>query len=217
MADKGTNVTPDGHDEHSWSRWCFPTARRLCRAAAVGCDRDLDRVRSRPAAVVPVPGRGDPESTGHPPAGRCPAIVANRQIAEAFPASGSDNMLLVVLTNEKGLGRQTKTLPDTGRPPARGHSRRRDGAGFPRHAAVARGAQQPGWQSLDPAGWPLRRVGCAGVHAAYTRVAETVKHTVAGSTLTAHLTGPAATVADFIAVGLRDQVRIEVAIIISCS
>jgi putative drug exporter of the RND superfamily len=33
-----------------------------------------------------------------------PAIVANRQITEAFPASGSDNMLLVLLTNEKGLG-----------------------------------------------------------------------------------------------------------------
>ena len=34
-----------------------------------------------------------------------PAIVANRQMAEAFSKSGSENnVLLVLLTNDKGLG-----------------------------------------------------------------------------------------------------------------
>ena len=34
-----------------------------------------------------------------------PAMVANRQMAEAFPESGTeDNVLLVLLTNDKGLG-----------------------------------------------------------------------------------------------------------------
>jgi uncharacterized membrane protein YdfJ with MMPL/SSD domain len=33
-----------------------------------------------------------------------PAMVANQQMAEVFPESGSDNVLLVLLTNEKGLG-----------------------------------------------------------------------------------------------------------------
>ena len=50
-----------------------------------------------------------------------PAIVANRQMAEAFPESGSDNVLLVLLTNDKGLGpADEQPLPDSGRPPALG-------------------------------------------------------------------------------------------------
>ena len=57
-------------------------------------------------------------------------------------------------------------------------------------------------------------VGSPEASAAYTRVADIVKHTVAGSTLTAHLTGTAATIADFIDVSVRDQVQIELAIIV---
>ena len=57
-------------------------------------------------------------------------------------------------------------------------------------------------------------VGSPEASAAYTRVADIVKHTVAGSTLTAHLTGAAATIADFIDVSVRDQVQIELAIIV---
>ena len=72
--------------------------------------------------------------------------------------------------------------------------------------------------SQDGKAWILP-VGLSGdlgspeSNAAYTRVADIVKHTVAGTTLTANLTGTAATVADFIDVSVRDQIRIELAII----
>lgn len=49
---------------------------------------------------------------------------------------------------------------------------------------------------------------------AYARVADIVEHQVAGSTLTANLTGPAATVADLNLTGQRDRSRIEFAITI---
>ena len=64
--------------------------------------------------------------------------------------------------------------------------------------------------SQDGKAWILP-VGLAGdlaspeANAAYTRVADIVKNTVAGTPLTANLTGPAATVADLNAVGERDK------------
>ena len=52
-----------------------------------------------------------------------PANVTTRQMTEAFHESGSENILLVVLTNEKGLGpRRRNRLPRTGRQAAPGHS-----------------------------------------------------------------------------------------------
>ena len=72
--------------------------------------------------------------------------------------------------------------------------------------------------SRDGKAWILP-VGLAGdvaspkANAAYTRVADIVRHSVAGTTVTANLTGTAATVADVIDVSVRDQVRIEAAIV----
>jgi len=59
-------------------------------------------------------------------------------MTEAFHESGSENLLLVVLTDDKGLAPPTK-------PPyrklveraARGHARCLDVAGFRQHAAAA--------------------------------------------------------------------------------
>ena len=45
----------------------------------------------------------------------------------------------------------------------------------------------------------------------YTQVADTVRQTVAGTTLTAYLTGPAGTIADLTVVGERDVQMIEIA------
>ena len=70
--------------------------------------------------------------------------------------------------------------------------------------------------SKDHKAWILP-VGLAGelgtpkAYEAYTRVADIVENTVAGTTLTANLTGPAATVADLTDVGERDRLLIELA------
>ena len=77
-----------------------------------------------------------------PPAGQRPGDVANRQMAEAFPESGTeDNVLLVLLTNDKGLGPADEQVYRTLVDRLTGQSRRRDAAGFRWHTAVARDAQ----------------------------------------------------------------------------
>ena len=71
--------------------------------------------------------------------------------------------------------------------------------------------------SQDGKAWILP-VGLAGElgtpesYGAYTRVSDIVDHTVAGTSLKANLTGPAATVADLTAAGAKDRLPIELAI-----
>ncbi|WP_048473387.1 RND family transporter [Mycolicibacterium chlorophenolicum] len=143
-----------------------------------------------------------------------PSIVATQQMGAAFDESGSENVLLVLLTDERGLGKSDEqvygTLVDR---------LRRDNE----HVVmiedfVSTPALRPGLTSEDGKAW-LMPIGLAGElgspesYDSYTRVADVVRHTVEGSTLTANLTGPAATFADSLDVGTRDQVKIEAAII----
>jgi RND superfamily putative drug exporter len=143
-----------------------------------------------------------------------PSIVATQQMGAAFDESGSENVLLVLLTDERGLGKSDEqvygTLVDR---------LRRD----TEHVVmiedfVSTPALRPGLTSEDGKAW-LMPIGLAGElgspesYDSFTRVADVVKHTVEGSTLTANLTGPAATFADSLDVGTRDQVKIEAAII----
>jgi putative drug exporter of the RND superfamily len=144
-----------------------------------------------------------------------PAMVSNRQMAEAFPKSGTeDNVVLVLLTNDKGLGPADepvyRTLVDRLHRDSQDVVMLQDFVGTPQLRETL--------SSQDGKAWILP-VGLSGdlaspeSNAAYTRVAEIVKNTVAGTTLTANLTGTAATVADVIDVSERDQVRIEAAIV----
>jgi RND superfamily putative drug exporter len=57
-------------------------------------------------------------------------------------------------------------------------------------------------------------VGSPDLHAAFGRVADIVKHTVAGSTLRANLTGPAASGDDLMYIGIRDMHVIETAVVL---
>ena len=144
-----------------------------------------------------------------------PAIVSNRQMAEAFSKSGTeDNVLLVLLTNDKGLGpadeQVYRTLVDRLRQDSQHVVMLQDFVGTPPLRETL--------SSQDGKAWILP-VGLSGdlaspeANAAYTRVADIVKNIVAGTPLTANLTGTAATIADVIDVGERDQVRIEAAIV----
>ncbi|WP_264060832.1 MMPL/RND family transporter [Mycolicibacterium psychrotolerans] len=143
-----------------------------------------------------------------------PSIVATQQMGAAFDESGSENVLLVMLTDERGLGKSDEqvygSLVDRLRRDSEHVVMLEDFISTP--------ALRPGLTSEDGKAW-LMPVGLAGElgspesYEAYTRVAAVVRHTVEGSTLTANLTGPAATFADSLDVGTRDQVRIEAAII----
>lgn len=141
-----------------------------------------------------------------------PAVVTARQMNQAFHESGTDSVLLVVLTDEKGLGPVDedtyRTLVDKLRQDTRDVVMLQDFLSIPPLREVMTSEDHKAWYL------PIRLAGAMGspqFREAYPRVADIVKHTVAGSTLTAYLTGPAATVTDLATVGERDLQLIEAA------
>jgi putative drug exporter of the RND superfamily len=144
-----------------------------------------------------------------------PVLVTTRQVSEAFHQSGSENenVLLVVLTDERGLNPSDLTtyrrVADDLRPDTRDILLLQDFV----HTPPLRDAMT----SKDHKAWYLPMVLAGGVgtpelHAGYGRVADIVKRAVAGSTLTANLTGPAATDDDLMYIGIRDMHVIETAV-----
>jgi putative drug exporter of the RND superfamily len=146
-----------------------------------------------------------------------PVLVTTHQIAEAFHQSGSENenVLLVVLTDENGLSPEDyvtyRALADKLRPDTRDIVMLQDFVHTP--------ALREAVTSKDHKAWYLPMVLAGGVgtpelHGGYTRVADAVKQTVGGSTLTANLTGPAATGDDLTYIGIRDMHVIETAVLL---
>jgi len=144
-----------------------------------------------------------------------PVLVTTRQVSEAFHQSGSENenVLLVVLTDERGLDPSDLTtyrrVADNLRPDTRDILLLQDFI----HTPPLRDAMT----SKDRKAWYLPMVLAGGVgtpelHAGYGRVTDIVKRAVAGSTLTANLTGPAATDDDLMYIGIRDMHVIETAV-----
>jgi RND superfamily putative drug exporter len=145
-----------------------------------------------------------------------PVLETTRQISEAFQQSGSENenVLLVVLTDDNGLNPSDlttyRTLSENLRPDTRDIVLLQD---FVRTPAL-----RDAMTSKDHKAWYLPMVLSGGVgtpelHEAFGRVADIVKKSVAGSTLTAHLTGPAATGDDLMYIGIRDMHVIETAVV----
>lgn len=156
-------------------------------------------VQQRPVAILP---------------SHAPVTVATREMTEAFHESGSENVLLVVLSNDKGLGpadeaTYRKLVDDLRKnhtdvvmlqdfisaPPLREFMASKDGKAWILPVGIA------------------GDVGSPQSYASYTRVADIVKNSVQGASLTASLTGPAATVADLTDIGERDTTAIEIATI----
>jgi putative drug exporter of the RND superfamily len=146
-----------------------------------------------------------------------PVLVTTRQIAQAFNQSGSENenVLLVVLTDEYGLNPSDlstyRTLADNLRPETHHIVMLQDFIHTP--------ALREAMTSKDHKAWYLPMVLAGGVgtpelHQGFGRVAEIVKQSVAGTTLTANLTGPAASGDDLMYVGIRDMHVIEAAVVI---
>jgi putative drug exporter of the RND superfamily len=146
-----------------------------------------------------------------------PVLVTTRQISQAFNQSGSENenVLLVVLTDEYGLNPSDlstyRTLADNLRPDTRDIVMLQDFIHTP--------ALREAMTSKDHKAWYLPMVLSGGVgtpelHEGFGRVSDIVKKSVAGSTLTSNLTGPAATGDDLMYIGIRDMHVIELAVVI---
>ena len=146
-----------------------------------------------------------------------PVLVTTRQISQAFNQSGSENenVVLVVLTDDNGLNPSDlttyRTLADNLRPDTRDIVMLQD---FIRTPAL-----RDAMTSKDHKAWYLPMVlsgvvGTPSLHEGFGRVADIVKQAVAGSTLVAHLTGPAATGDDMTYLGIRDMKVIELAVAI---
>lgn len=160
--------------------------------------------RERPAAILPA---------------NAPSMVTTREMTQAFHESGSQNLVLAILTDENGLRPADddvyRRLVDKLRQDTRDVVMMQDFLRTPSLREVMTSEDHKAWCL------PIGLAGVSGspqVHEEYSRVADIVKQTLkqtpAGSTLTAHLTGPSATMADVTDIGQRDLHLIETAIAI---
>ncbi|MEE3755051.1 RND family transporter [Mycobacterium intracellulare] len=142
-----------------------------------------------------------------------PSSVTARKMTEAFHESGSENLLLVVLTNDKGLGPADeatyRTLVDTLRQDTRDVVMLQDFVSTPALRSVVTSKDHKAW--VLPVG-VAGELGTPHSYAAFNRIDDVVNRVVTGTPLTVNLTGPAATVADLTVAGARDRMPIELAI-----
>lgn len=142
-----------------------------------------------------------------------PSSVTAAKMVAAFHEPGNDDLLLVALTNENGLGLADEAtyrkLVDALR-------------GDPSDVVsvqdfIATPELRKFLTSEDKTTWVLP-VGLAGelgtprAFDSYTRVADIVHRSTAGSPVAVHVTGPAATAADLTVAGEHDRLPIEIAI-----
>ncbi|WP_414085556.1 RND family transporter [Mycobacterium leprae] len=145
-----------------------------------------------------------------------PSSVAAKKISQAFHEVDSENVLIVLLTDDKGLGPADetvyRTLVDRLRNDTKDVVVLQDFLSTPPlHELLV---------SKDGKAWILPIVlagelGTSASYQAYAGVAGIVKQTLestAGSSLKANLTGPASTVADLTDAGARDRTSIELVI-----
>ncbi|MGV0743985.1 MMPL/RND family transporter [Mycolicibacterium sp. XJ870] len=142
-----------------------------------------------------------------------PSSITAQKMTEAFQEPGNDNLLLVALINEDGLGPDDEAsyrkLVDAL------HDDQTDVVSV--QDFVATPQLRNFLTSEDKKTWVLP-VGLAGelgtprAFESFNRVAELIKINTSGSPLTVHLTGPAATAADLTVAGEQDRLPIEIAI-----
>lgn len=142
-----------------------------------------------------------------------PSSVTARKMTEAFHESGSENLLLVVLTNDKGLGPADaatyRTLVETLRQDTRDVFMLQDFVSTPALRSAVTSKDHKAW--VLPVG-VAGELGTPSSYAAFNRIDGIVQRVVTGTPLTVNLTGPAATVADLTVAGARDRMPIELAI-----
>lgn len=142
-----------------------------------------------------------------------PSSVTARKMTEAFHESGSEDLLLVVLTDDNGLGAADEAayakLADALRQDTRDVVMVQDFISTPPLRSVVTSKDHKAW--VLPVG-VAGELGTPQSYAAFNRIGDIVRRTVTGTALTVNLTGPAATVADLTVAGDRDRLPIELAI-----
>ncbi len=142
-----------------------------------------------------------------------PAQIAAREMAQAFKQSGSENVVVVVLSNDKGLGPADegsyRKLVDALRQQPDDVVMLQDFLTTPPLREVMSSKDQKAW--ILPVGLDGTLASPRGKEA-YNNVAEVIENATADSPLTVNVTGPAVTVDDLNATGESDRVRIELAI-----
>ena len=142
-----------------------------------------------------------------------PSNVATRQMNAAFKDSGAENILVVLLTDNKGLSGDDEAvyrrLVDRLQQDTTNVVMLQDFISAPplREALVSKDGQA--W--ILPVGLS-GELGTPKAYSAYSHVVALVDDAVKGTSLSARMTGPAATVADLTEAGARDRMPIEAAI-----
>jgi RND superfamily putative drug exporter len=142
-----------------------------------------------------------------------PSSVTARKMTEAFHESGADDLLLVVLTDDKGLGRDDEAvyrkLVDSLRKDSKNVVMLQDFISTPPLRSIVTSKDDKAW--VLPVG-VAGELGTPQSYAAFNRITDVVNRAVAGTSLRANITGPAATVADLTVAGEKDRLPIELAI-----
>ncbi|MGA8330630.1 MAG: MMPL family transporter, partial [Mycobacterium sp.] len=142
-----------------------------------------------------------------------PSSVTARKMTEAFHESGSEDLLLVVLTDDKGLGRDDEAvygkLVDALRKDTKNVVMLQDFISVPPLRSIVTSKDDKAW--VLPVG-VAGELGTPRSYEAFNQIGDVVSHAVAGTSLRANITGPAATVADLTVAGQKDRLPIELAI-----
>ena len=144
-----------------------------------------------------------------------PVTVTTDAMSKAFQENSSANILLVVLTNEKGLTKADegtyKKIVDTLRDDPKNVIMLQDFLSVPPLREIMTSKDNKAW--MLPVG-VFGELGSPESYIASTEIAKRVKAANEGSDLTVNLTGPAATLIDMVNVGEKDQLHIEIATIV---
>ena len=140
-----------------------------------------------------------------------PTMVATGAMNHAFHETGAGSLLLLVLTNENGMGPADedtyRRLIDNLHQDTQDKMSVQEFVTAPPLREILASKDNKAWNvPINIAG----EIIAPETQAAYQHVAEIVKKTLAGSTLTAHYAGPVAIAADLTEIGQRDMHVIEI-------
>ncbi|MGV0807881.1 MMPL/RND family transporter [Mycolicibacterium setense] len=170
----------------------------LLVALPLACPSLSDMAEKHPLAILP---------------GDAPSSVTAEKMTEAFHESGNNNLLLVALINENGLGSSDEAtyrkLVDALRDDVADVESVQDFIATPQLKQFLTSKDKTTW--VLPVGL-VGELGTPRAMDSFNRVSEIVKLNTAGSPAAVHLTGPAATAADLTVAGENDRLPIEIAI-----
>jgi RND superfamily putative drug exporter len=145
-----------------------------------------------------------------------PVMITTREMAQAFHETGTGSLLMIILTDEKGLGPADedtyRTLIDRLRQDTQDKMSIQEFISTPPLREILESKDKKAFNL--PITFPSD-VGTPEAQVAFQHVADIVRKTVAGTTLSAALSGPVATVADVAALGNQDVQLIEIGTAIS--